>query len=332
MKEVYGEPARAAAARPAIRAEPGARTGRSLVRIQHGTERADLEGAGELAAGELDPRPRRFNRAERAPNIAELYTKDSVNANGSVADPCVVPSAATLAGAQNGTGTTPLATLNDPINPNRAKLQALCAAQVLAAGGTGTSEYDLDPNEFGRTNAPAPGVIILSGNPALESEKGNTWTAGVVFTSPFQSPLLSRMTATFDWYEARIDDPIDVPAGSVISWACFNGYGDNPNYDLNDPNGYCDALQRDASTGGIRYARTPYLNRGKLVIRGLDASLNWSAPLADMGFANSNGRLSVGINASFLFDQIQALTAGSNTRDNEGIGSATPFRSSTNVT
>ena len=85
------------------------------------------------------------------------------------------------------------------------------------------------------------------------------------------------------------------------------------------------------SIGGIRYGRTPYLNRGKLIIRGLDASMNWSGALADMGFENAKGRLSVGINANFLFDQIQALTAGSNTRDNEGIGSATPFRSSTNL-
>ena len=272
-----------------------------------------------------------FNRAERAPNIAELYTKDSVNANGSVADPCVVPTTQTITGALNGTGTTPLAVLNDAVNPNRAKLQALCAAMIARDGGNASTEFNLDPNEFGRTNVPAGGLVVLSGNPNLKSEKGSTWTAGLVFSSPFENPLLSRMTATFDWFEARIDDPIDVPSGSVVAWACFNAYGDNPNYDLNDPDGYCSQLERDPAVGGIRFANTPYLNRGKLIIRGLDASLNWSGSLADMGFPNSNGRLSVGVNANFLFDQIQALAAGGNTRDNAGIGNAAPFRSSTNV-
>jgi outer membrane receptor protein involved in Fe transport len=272
-----------------------------------------------------------YNRAERAPNIAELYTRDSANASGSSADPCIVPTATTVAQVLSGVSSTPLAVLNDPANPNQAKLQALCAAMINAAGGTGNSEFDIDPNNFGRTTAYSSGITIVSGNPNLESEKGQTWTAGIVVNSPFSHPLASRLSATVDWYEARIDDPIEIISGGTLSWACFNAYGENPNYDYNDPNGYCDQFQRDPAVGNILFAQTPYLNRGKLVMRGLDASVNWSATMADLGLASLPGRLSIGINANFLFDQIQAIAAGGTTRDYAGIGGAAPFRSSTNV-
>lgn len=272
-----------------------------------------------------------YNRAERAPNIAELFTRDSANASGSSADPCIVPSTAGLTAIRNGTSTTPLATVNDPINPDQAKLQALCAAMITASGGTGNSEFDIDPNNFGRTTTYTSGITIVSGNPNLKSEKGQTWTAGVVVSSPFQHALLSRLSMTADWYEARIDDPIEIISGGTLSWACFNAYGDNPDYSLDDPNGYCSAFQRDPAVGNILFAQTPYLNRGKLVMRGLDATVNWSAAMADLGLPALTGRLSIGINANFLFDQIQAIAAGGNTRDYAGVGGAAPFRSSTNV-
>jgi outer membrane receptor protein involved in Fe transport len=272
-----------------------------------------------------------YNRAERAPNIAELYTAASANASGAGSDPCIVPSTNAIASLLAGTSSTPINTVNDALNPNRAKLQALCAAQIAAAGGTGNSEYDADPNNFGRTTLYNSGITIVSGNPNLKSEKGQTWTMGLVVSSPFAHPLLSRLSTTVDWYEARIDDPIEIPPGGIVSWACFNGYGDNPDYLLDDPNGYCKNIERDPVVGNIRFTSTPYLNRGKLVMRGLDASVNWAASMSDLGLENVPGQLSIGVNANFLFDQIQAVQAGGTTRDYAGIGGAAPFRSSTTV-
>jgi len=175
------------------------------------------------------------------------------------------------------------------------------------------------------------GVVVVSGSTSLESEKGQTWTAGVVLSSPFAHPLLSRLTSTFDWYEARIDDPIDIIGAAALTQECFNGFGNNPTYDPS--NSYCtlDVIERDPVIGGIRYLNTPYLNRGKLVIRGMDASVNWSAGMNDLGFDGAQGRLSVGIAANFLFDQLQAVTAGGTTRDQVGIGGAAPFQSSTTL-
>lgn len=273
-----------------------------------------------------------YNRAERAPNIAELYTRDSANSSGGLgSDPCRRPTDTTVNAVLAGTSTTPLVTLNHPANPYQAQLQALCAAQIAAAGGNGASEYDLDPNNFGQGATFTNGIAIVKGNPDLKSEKGQTWTVGLVLSSPFSHPLLSRISSTVDWYEARIDDPIEIVAAGVLGWACFNAYGDNPNYELDDPNGYCSQFARDPVVGNVLYTNTPYLNRGKLVMRGMDVSANWSAALADMGLASAPGRLSIGINANFLFDQIQAVSAGGTTRDYAGIGGAADFRANTNV-
>jgi len=272
-----------------------------------------------------------YNVAERAPNIAELYTAASANASGAGTDPCIVPSTNALAQIDAGTSTTPIAVVNDPRNPNQAKLQALCAAQITAAGGTGISEFEADPNNFGRTTTYNSGITIVNGNPNLESEKGQTWTVGIVVNSPWRTPLLSRLSTTLDWYEARIDDPIEIPPGGIVSYACFNAYGDNPDYLLDDPDGYCQNMLRDPTVGNLRFTNTPYLNRGKLVMRGLDASMSWNAALADMGLGDAPGSLSLSVAANFLFDQIQAVQAGGTTRDYAGIGGATPFRSSTNL-
>jgi len=273
-----------------------------------------------------------YNRAERAPNLAELYTAASANASGAGTDPCIVPSATTINNITSGRDTTtPLAVLNDPINPNQDKLQALCAAQIQAAGGSGNSEFDADPDNFGRSTFYSSGITIVNGNPDLKSEKGQTWTVGLVFNSPWSNPLARRLSTTLDWYEARIDDPIEIPPGGIVSYGCFNAYGDNPDYVLDDPDGYCANIARDPTVGNIRFTDTPYMNRGKLVMRGLDVSMNWSAALGDMGLGDAPGSLSLSIAGNFLFDQIQAVQAGGNTRDYAGIGGATPFRSSTNL-
>ncbi len=80
-------------------------------------------------------------------------------------------------------------------------------------------------------------MLTFAGNPDLKSEKGDTYTAGLVFNSPFEHPLAQRITATVDWYKIKISDPIDVLSGQLVLNACFNVNGQNPNYDLNDPQG-----------------------------------------------------------------------------------------------
>jgi hypothetical protein len=182
----------------------------------------------------------------------------------------------------------------------------------MAPGGSGTYTAAAD--------GAGGGAQLISGNENLKSEKGQTWTMGLVLSSPFQHPLAERITATVDWYEARVDGPIDVRSPQSIVNACFNADGSNPTYD--PTNEYCQLIERNPITGGLLRLSTPFDNYGKIIIRGMDVSLRWSAALADMGLPSVPGRLSVSSAANFLLNQKQALTAGGAVADYAGLNSA----------
>jgi iron complex outermembrane recepter protein len=258
-----------------------------------------------------------YNRAERTPNIAELYTTTTVSSQltGVGTDPC---------------GTTVAATLpqsNQAGNPDRLKLQQLCKDQIDAAGSAGTSTFHANPNTF----VGLGGVLTFSGNPDLKSEKGDTYTAGLVFNSPFEHALLQRLTATVDWYRIKITDPIDVLSGQLVLNACFNVDGTNPTYALNDPNGYCSLVKRDPSSGQIQTVTAKYVNIGALQVRGIDASFRWSAPMADLGLASVPGTLSANVSANFLTDQSQPVTVGGALFNFAGYQGASKLRTNTTL-
>ena len=258
-----------------------------------------------------------YNRAERTPNIAELYTTTTVSSqlSGVGTDPCLSNVAAALPQS------------NQINNPDRAKLQALCSAQINAWGGNNASTYHVDPNNFTQIG----GVLTFAGNSNLKSEKGDTYTAGLVFNSPFEHPLAQRLTATVDWYKIKISDPIDVLSGQLIMNACYNVDGTNPNYALNDPTGYCQLIERDPASGGIRTVTAKYANIGELDVAGIDTSVRWSAPLADMGLASLPGSFSVNVSANFLTDQSQPVTVGGAIFNFAGYAGASKLRTNTGL-
>jgi outer membrane receptor protein involved in Fe transport len=269
-----------------------------------------------------------YNRAERAPNIAELYNKPSTSSQLSSAavDLCTTNIQTTFPGVSNATD-----------NPNRAQLVALCAAQIDAWGGAGASTFHANillPGGSGTYTAAADGAgggaQLITGNADLKSEKGQTWTAGFVINSPFQQPLLERLSATVDWYEARIDGPIDARSTQAVVNACFNVDGSNPTYSLNDPGGYCALIERNPISGGLLRISTPFDNYSKIITRGVDVSLRWSAALSDMGMAGLPGRVSVNTSSNFLLDQKQPLTAGGAVVDRAGLDGASKTRVLTN--
>src|SRR5690606_29619999 len=114
-----------------------------------------------------------YQLANRAPNINELFLDASSSAvTLNTADPCQATTTATWG--------------NHPTNPDRAAVQALCEAII----GNTTSDFSADPNSYqgGRTDGVQ--LQITSGNRALQSEEGKTWTLGAVVRSPFTHPLL----------------------------------------------------------------------------------------------------------------------------------------------
>lgn len=264
-----------------------------------------------------------YNRAERAPNLSELYATPSGSSNiGQVPnDPC-----RNVANAFPGP--VPGTTLNnsDTTDPaRRAALQDLCRAQI-EYWGTSFSDFHADPNNW---NVAGGGTLVV-GNPLLRNEKGDTWTMGIAMSSPFTHPLLNRWTATVDWYEARVANPIEVATTNQVVNGCFNIQGLNPEFTMDDPLGYCEKIERDTSTGAIVRVYNTFTNQNKLVIRGLDLTSRWSASMADLGFESLPGTLSVMLTGNMLFDQIQ-FYGGDVTGDFAGYNGASRLQTNTAV-
>ena len=270
-----------------------------------------------------------YNRAERAPNMSELYATPNGSAQFGSApnDPCRNnPQGATVSFPGPTQGTT----LNntDSTDPAfRAKLQALCSAHINQWGGNNTSEFHADPTGW---NVGGGGALVV-GNPNLRNEQGDTWTMGAAITSPFEHPLLESITGTIDWYKARVTDPVELLQTVNIVNSCYNINGLNPNFSLDDPKGFCSLLERDPGTGAIQRAYIEYANQGRLQISGVDVSVRWNAAMADLGLESLPGSLSINANMNFLLEQTQRYGIDF-LGDYKGFGGASEFRMSTGLT
>ena len=250
-----------------------------------------------------------YNRAERAPNMSELFATPSGSSQFASAptDPC-----RTNANLSTTFGTN----YNVAANPNRAQLQALCSAQINAWGGNNATDFHTDPNAFDL----AGGAALIVGNADLANERGDTWTLGAAFATTSGS-----ITGTIDWYRALVTDPIEVQQTSTIVNSCFNVNGLNPGYTLADTRGFCDLIERDPSTGQIVRVYNSFRNEGELEISGVDVSLRWSKDIGD------NGMLMINTMMNYLIDQRQRYGADL-VDDYAGFGGAAKYRANTGVT
>ncbi len=263
-----------------------------------------------------------YNRAERAPNMSELFATPSASSQFAQFpnDPCRNNPALNALFP----GPTAGSTLNntDTTDPSiRAQLQALCAAHINAWGGNNASEFHVNLNDWNL----AGGGGLTVGNPELRNERGDTWTLGFAFSSPFRHPLLERITGTIDWYRAKVSDPIEVLATGTIVNTCYNINGLNPSFSLDDARGFCSLIERDPVSGAIARVYNSFDNQGKLEISGVDLSLRWS-------LANRlPGVLSINTNLNYLLDQIQRYGADL-VDDYAGFGGASKLRANTGAT
>ena len=259
-----------------------------------------------------------YQRANRAPNTAELFTGQTTFVAGfPLSDPCAVTTRAPWG--------------NLPTNPNRAQVQALCSAII----GSGTSVFDLDRNNYiGGNGGFFPLELELRrGNADLESEAAKTLTVGLVLRSPFESGALSRFTASFDWYSITVNDAISPLPSTTVYENCFNVNGtSNPTYSLNDPGGYCRLIFRDPVTGGRATVDAPYSNLGTIETSGIDASFNWRADLADLGMESLPGALSAGLAMNYLLEyKNQSIPGAAFTENKNTLAAGGQFRYTTNL-
>ena len=243
-----------------------------------------------------------YNRATRAPNLGELFLpQQQVFTGGGVyGDPCGVASNSPFGAG----GAAP--------NPVAGGVSQLAAGQTAAGA---QSAYLICRAQMGATGAaffysnpqPAAGGggfawINQIGNANLDSEKADTWTAGVVLRSPFEHDLLNNITATVDWYQIAINDAI-LPYS--IDYARFLCYGavsvtDAAGAAAQAASAACQNLPRSTVNGGSLTTQVSYANQAIVRTSGIDFTLNWSAALGDMGLARIPGRVGLNITGTWL--------------------------------
>ncbi len=118
------------------------------------------------------------------------------------------------------------------------KVRSLCLAQGISSAVIDTYTFEND-----QTNG------WSGGNIDLEEETADTWSLGLVYQSQFQSPWFSRLSASLDDYSIEIENVISSISISDALSGCFNGTGENPNYDAS--NSYCQQFSRDPNNGNI---------------------------------------------------------------------------------
>jgi iron complex outermembrane receptor protein len=263
--------------------------------------------------------------ANRAPNIAELFTPLGGSALSIGADPCAVY-----------VGTTP-SWGNTPGNPNRYNVQEACQYLISRQGGpasimvpdpvsTGTAPgnaanpYTADNyqyNVFGPSPAPFPFVLGLnSGNPQLKSETARTVTAGLVLNSPFNNAYTQRLRMSVDWYQIQINGAIGVPTFGQVYQECLDAQynsligatpGKYTGAQLVAGNPYCQYINREYAPaagdfyGAPRNYISPYVNQGGIQSRGIDLELDWGLRFGDTDLLKSvPGGISINIVGNYL--------------------------------
>ncbi len=200
-----------------------------------------------------------FQRATRAPNVAELFQPPTFLTVGwSDHDPC-----SNLTRADFG---------NVASNPDRAQVQALCTS-IAGGFAIGDSYVGNQPFYF------PLGRDSQTGNPDLDPEEADTITVGAVVRSPIDADGFRNMTLTVDYYDITIDGAIQTRGTQEIYRDCFNADGTNPSYDPTYE--ACTKIVRSNVTGFWLTTIAEFSNLGSINTSGFDAALAWNAGLPD---------------------------------------------------
>ncbi|NLD36495.1 MAG: TonB-dependent receptor [Desulfatiglans sp.] len=240
-----------------------------------------------------------YNRAERAPNVGELYlARTSSFAMYQYGDVCSMDNRAV-----NWTAS--------PENDGWQDVVNICGNLMEASGNTDADlEYystdfrnivnyananggavlpsmnDIDPetitpaNPTGQTYIqaqPDGGLGFLwpvdVGNPRLDPETADTWTAGFVLDSWIETiPALMDWRISVDYYSIKVKDAIGLQTGEVVFQQCTSRQF-NPTMDYLNPN--CAGVLRNPDSGVLANLARTYMNNGYFETSGIDVQINW---------------------------------------------------------
>lgn len=190
-----------------------------------------------------------YNKAARAPSVFELFQ------NGDQGFPAYV----------------------DPCNStNTGRNAAFCQLQGVPAASLPA---------FAQNNSQVQAFSF--GQPDLQEEKAETYTAGVVITPDFFP--LGRLSLTADYYDITIEGRIQSLSAQFYINQCATSA------DLSSD--ACQRVIRNNQTGQIDRVNTGRQNSpddgGPFTTRGIDAGLNWVVPIADVFGGNSTARIRI---------------------------------------
>jgi iron complex outermembrane receptor protein len=260
-----------------------------------------------------------INKAERAPNLGELYS--------------LTQNFALLTGGDACSRGNPFPYSANPANPGGAEVEALCRqlmdktqipGQPLNSElfyGNGLAEGDpgyIPPSVGSQSTSTAPGFAFpyFVGNPNLQPEDAKTYTIGAVFTSPFDSTYLRGLRIALDYYNIEVDNAIGLQSGQTLQQLCLDPVF-NPTRDPN--NFFCNNFQRGTG-GGIGAVQLAYTNTAAFKTSGFDLQVDWVIDLAET-FLGAPGRFSTNL----VINKLESMKS-SPFWSGVPEGSRTPFR------
>ena len=152
---------------------------------------------------------------------------------------------------------------------------------------------------------------LSGGNPNLNNEVADSYTFGVILRPRF----IPRLSASIDYINIKIDDPISSLTVAAITGACF----DNTMFDTNDPangNQFCSLIKRDATGQVINDALNPgvtsgFVNGQQIKMDAIQATLDYNLPVF-------GGSFSVGSDVFYLLNRLVDVTGVAPTQS-EGL-------------
>jgi iron complex outermembrane recepter protein len=145
-------------------------------------------------------------------------------------------------------------------------------------------------------------TIIQGGNPEVDPEVADTFTAGIVYRPNW----LAGLNLSIDWLSVSLEDAIEQLTAQNIVDACY----------LRNDVDQCSRIERDPAPGGrIQFVNQVFQNLTKSKIEGIDVEIGYSHAVTLLG---GGERLGVRLFGSFLRENSRTNTAGVKT---ENVGS-----------
>ena len=250
-----------------------------------------------------------YNRANRAPNLGELYlnlqqiftggpkygdpcsliSNSPFGAGGAAPNPWISSSTpATLAGGQTAAGAK--------------SAYLICQAQMGAGAFAPSGGYYSPTSPAGAVGGGGFAWVNQIGNVKLKSEIADTYTAGFVLRSPFEHALLSNITATVDWYQISLSNAILPYSTTYAQYLCYGAVqvADAAGAAAQANSAACLNMPRSTLNGGALTTQVSYDNQATVKTSGVDFTMSWSGKMADMGLESIPGGLNVSVQGTWL--------------------------------